>query len=487
VRTTRPTRTERLDRLPFTREHRRLLVGSGVGWALDAMDVGLISFVMAALAVQWGLTDTQLSLIGSIGFVGMAVGASLGGLLADRIGRRNVFAATLLVYGLATGASALVTSVGALLVLRLVVGLGLGSELPVASTLVSEYAPRRMRGRLVVILEAFWAVGWLAAALIGYFVVSDNANGWRWALALGALPALYALYVRKGLPESVRFLESRGRHAEAETAVRRFEESEPLLGRRTPSWAGSAPAAVRGRISALDYGPHDAAVRDAGTVGDDAFPVDDDVSDEAVLPAAPPSTRGLSVIWGPELRTRTAGLWLVWFFLNFAYYGAFTWLPTLLVASGFDLVRSFGYTVIITAAQLPGYAVAAYLIERWGRRPTLASFLVGAAAASYLFAVATTSSGVVTAGCLLSFFALGAWGALYAVTPEMYPTAVRGGGAGWAAGFGRTASILAPLAVPLLNRTGDLWLVFTAFAVSFVVAAGGALLLVERRGLALDD
>ena len=176
------TRSDRLDRLPFTREHTRLVVGSGLGWALDAMDVGLISFVMAALAVQWRLGTTTLSAIASIGFVGMAIGASLGGLLADRIGRRQVFAATLLVYGLATGAAALSWSVGALLVFRFVIGLGLGAELPVAATLVSEFAPARIRGRVVVALEAFWAVGWLLAALIGYFVVSAPDDGWRWAL-----------------------------------------------------------------------------------------------------------------------------------------------------------------------------------------------------------------------------------------------------------------------------------------------------------------
>ena len=104
-------RTERLDRLPFTREHGKLVVGSGIGWALDAMDVGLISFVMAALAVQWSLSATQLSLIGSIGFVGMAVGATLGGLLADRYGRRQVFALTLLIFGLATGAAAAIIAI----------------------------------------------------------------------------------------------------------------------------------------------------------------------------------------------------------------------------------------------------------------------------------------------------------------------------------------------------------------------------------------
>ena len=122
------TRSERLDRLPFTGKHGRLLGTAGIGWALDAMDVGLISFVLAALAQQWALTSIELSWIASIGFVGMAIGATVGGLLADRIGRRSVFALTLLVYGIATGASALVGSLAALLALRFVVGLGLGSS-----------------------------------------------------------------------------------------------------------------------------------------------------------------------------------------------------------------------------------------------------------------------------------------------------------------------------------------------------------------------
>ena len=193
------TRTERLDRLPVTPKHKRLLVGSGIGWALDAMDIGLVSFILAALAVQWNLDNTTTGWIASIGFVGMAIGASLGGLLADKIGRRQVFAATLLLYGLATGASALAWSVASLMVFRFLVGLGLGAELPVASTLVSEFSPRKVRGRMVVLLEAFWAVGWIMAAVIGTFVVAQSDNGWRWGFALGAVPALYAIYVRMGL------------------------------------------------------------------------------------------------------------------------------------------------------------------------------------------------------------------------------------------------------------------------------------------------
>lgn len=440
------TRSERLDRLPFTREHGRVLTGSGIGWALDAMDVGLISFIIAALAVQWNLEPSQTSWIASIGFVGMAIGASLGGLLADRLGRRQVFAITLLIYGVATGASALVGGLAALLVLRFFVGLGLGAELPVASTYVSEFAPARIRGRLIVILEAFWAVGWTAAALIGYLVVPGSADGWRWAFAIGAVPAVYALIVRWGLPESARWLERNGRRAEAETVVRRFEAS-----------AGVAP------------------------------PVDADAAPDAPVPPLPSAVQRLASLWTGEFRLRTASLWLVWFCVNFSYYGAFIWIPTLLVAAGYDLVRSFGFTLIITLAQLPGYAVAAWLIEVWGRRLTLSVFLAGSAVSAVFFGTAGTEGAVIGAGMALSFFNLGAWGALYAVTPELYPTSLRATGSGWAAGVGRIASILAPLSVPVLLGVGGTPILFVVFAAFFAVAAIGAWGLADRRGLALDD
>ncbi|MBI9116175.1 MFS transporter [Sanguibacter suaedae] len=444
------SRSQRLDALPVTKEHRRLLVGSGAGWALDAMDVGLISFVMTSLTVHWGLSQGEVSWVASVGFLGMALGATLGGLLADRVGRRNVFALTLLVYGLATGASALSWSLGALLVTRFVVGLGLGAELPVASTLVSEFAPARVRGRMVVILEAFWAVGWLAAAVIGYLVVPRGADGWRWALALGAVPAVYSVVIRRALPESVRFLESVGRDAEAEETVRRFERSAEQGRAVAPPADGTttAPSATDATASA---------------------PV-----------------RGFAGVWSPALRVRTASLWVVWFGVSFAYYGAFIWLPTLLHASGFSMVKSFEYTLIITLAQLPGYAVAAVLIERWGRRSTLGVFLVGSAVSAGLFANAGSVATVLAAGMALSFFNLGAWGALYAITPEMYPTSVRGTGSGWAAGFGRIASIIAPLTVPALSSAGGTGLVFGVFAAAFLVAALGVLGLPERRGVALE-
>lgn len=449
-----PSRADRLDRLPFTREHGRLVAGSGVGWALDAMDVGLISFVMAALAVQWRLDAATLSWIASTGFLGMALGASLGGLLADRIGRRSVFAITLLVYGLATGAAAVSWSVGALLAFRFLTGLGLGAELPVASTLVSEFAPAKIRGRVVVALEAFWAVGWVLAAVVGYLVVPLADDGWRWALALGALPAVYAAVVRFSLPESARFLEERGRWHEAETVVRQFE-------------------------------------RAAGVAAPTAAPTDDPsaapTADREGGAGVPSAKAGPGDLFTPGARRWTASLWLVWFTVNFSYYGAFIWLPTLLVASGMDLVRSFGFTLVITLAQLPGYGLAAVLVERWGRRATLSTFLVGSALAAMLFGTADTEPTVLVAGMLLSFFNLGAWGALYAVTPEVYPTELRATGAGWAAGFGRIASIIAPLSVPVLRDAGGVALTFAVFAGFFAVGAAAVWGLPERRGRSLDD
>ena len=134
------------------------------------------------------------------------------------------------------------------------------------------------------------------------------------------------------------------------------------------------------------------------------------------------------------------------------------------------------------AAVRPRYAVSAVLIERWGRRPTLATMLVGSAVSAAAFGLAGSVPQILAAGCALSFFNLGAWGALYAVTPEIYPTSMRGTGAGSAAGFGRIASIAAPLSVPvLLGSVGSLGL-FLVFALAFAVGAGAALALPEQRG-----
>ncbi|MCI1901923.1 MAG: MFS transporter [Bifidobacteriaceae bacterium] len=437
------TRNQRLDRLSFNSAHAKLLTASGIGWALDAMDVGLVSFIVAAIASdpQFLLNPSQKSWVLSIGFVGMALGAWLGGLLADKFGRKTVFTVTLIIYGLANGVMAASVSLVMLLALRFVVGLGLGAELPVASTLVSEFSPAAHRGRMTVLLESFWALGWILAALIGYFVIPNaGASGWRWALLIGALPTLYAIVSRIHLPESVRFLEEQGRDDEAERSVRYFEKA-----------SGIEP-----------------------------------VASQKATPLPKIKAREL---FSRQYSRRTVAIWLTWFFVNFSYYGAFSWMPSLLADQFGSLTTSFEYTLIISLAQIPGYFLAAWLVEKIGRRACLVGFLAVSALSALMFSQTASSAAVLGWGMLLSASNLGAWGVLYAVTPEIYPTRLRGTGAGAAAGFGRLASIAAPLMVPLFLQWGggSKTLTFIVFAASFVLACAFSALLPEKRGEALED
>ncbi|GAB6933319.1 MFS transporter [Calditerricola satsumensis] len=429
----------RLERLPIGRVHYRYLYLLGLGWALDAMDVGLISFTLPAIKAAFNLSSAQMGLLGSAGLVGMFLGAAVGGRLADRYGRRAVVAYSLLVAGVGSLLTALAPSYGALLFFRFLTGIGLGAELPVAASLMGELVPSTSRGRFVVWLEAFWAVGWFLAALVGFLLVPEA--GWRWAFVIGAIPALYAAWLRLGAPESPRWLAARGRAREAEALVARME------------------AALRGEGKELPE----------------------------PQPAPEPTPRPYGDLFRPPLVRRTLFIALAWLTLNAGYYGAFIWLPSLLVEQGYSLVRSLAFVLIMTAAQLPGYLTAAWLVERWGRRPVLVSFLLLSALAALLFARSDTAAELLVFGASLSFFNLGAWGAIYAYTPELFPTALRTSGAGLAGAAGRLGGMAAPYLtgalLPALGAGGVLLahgvLLAAAGAFAFLVGA-------ETRGRALE-
>ena len=432
---------ERLDSLPLSRLHWNIVAASGMGWMFDAADSGLVSFVLAVLAKEWALSPVQVGRVGSMGLVGMFAGAVLVGLLADRFGRKLLFQTTLIVFSVATGLCGLTATYGALLAMRFLVGFGLGGELPVASTLVTEFAPKAHRGKMVVILESFWAFGWALAAVVAFLFIPRF--GWRMAFFLGSLPALYVLYLRRFVPESPRFLEADGRFEEAVAVVRRVEAA-----------CGQAPAELEpsGR--------------------------------------EPVSNPGLSALWSARMVRRTTMLWLLWFSMIYSYYGIFIWLPSLLVASGFGMVKSFAYVLIMTAAQVPGYFSAAWLVDRWGRKPTLIAYMAGCVVSSLAFGHAVAAPSVITWGCLISFFNLGAWGVVYTYTPESYPTALRGTGSGWASGIGRVGGIIAPLVVGwIMSRwPGRQDLVFLQFAL--VVLAGLAAVVglgEETKGRSLEE
>lgn len=198
---------------------------------------------------------------------------------------------------------------------------------------------------------------------------------------------------------------------------------------------------------------------------------------------------GPSSLLRPAVRQRTLVLWTLWAGLNFAYYGMFLWLPSVLVEHGYTEVHSFEYTVLMTSVQLPGYWSAAWLIDRVGRKPVLVGYLVLSALAAAGLGSAHSVTAVLVFGGLLSFFNLGAWGVVYAYTVEQYPTAVRATGAGWAMGIGRLGGIAAPFLVGLLltESMGIAWVfrlfMATLLGLAVIVGVWGR----ETRGRDLEN
>ncbi|MCK6077409.1 MFS transporter [Paenibacillus silvae] len=382
-------------------KQRKLLFSAGMSWLFDAMEVGMISFIVAALAKEWSLSPGQVGVLTSINSIGMALGALLAGALADRFGRKAILMWTLLIFTIASGLSALATGFAVLCALRLLAGIGLGGELPVASTLVSESMPTAERGRAVVLLESFWAGGWIVSALIANFVIPEY--GWRIAFAIGALPAFYALYLRRAIQDPPRY--------KNHTKLRKITFREKV-----------------------------------------------------------------ATVWSAPHRRTTLMLWILWFTVIFSYYGMFLWLPSVVMAKGFTLVKSFQYVLIMTLAQLPGYFTAAYFIERFGRKFVLVVYLTLTAISAIAFGLATTEATILAAGICLSFFNLGAWGGLYAYSPELYPTSVRSTGVGLATSVGRIGGVLAPFMVGMLvQRAVPISLIFTIFFVTILIGAAAVL------------
>jgi len=437
---------QRIDRLPMTKSLWKLLGLVGIGWLFDAMDQGMVSGVIAAIGDDWVLTIGEKGWLQSAGVFGMILGAALSGIAADRLGRRAVIMWTLLIFSIGSLLSGFALNYPMLIASRFITGFGLGGELPAASTLVSEYSPVKHRGRNVVILESFWAWGWIAAALVSYLAIP--ALGWRAAFFIGAVPALFAAFIRMAVPESPRYLEERGRYTEADALVGKLE--------------GEAGIAYNGEIA----------------------------NSAAGKASKPSMLKSIGSIWTREHRRATAVLWVIWFGINFGYYGFVLWTPSFLVAQGLDLVKSFQFTLIMCLAQLPGYLVAAVLIERIGRKPVLTIFMAGTAVAAWLFGHAGTVGESLGFGCLLYFFALGAWGCVYSYTPELYPTSIRGIGVGWAAAFGRIGAFVAPLIVPVLYKwfgeAAGFTLVFVILTAVFLIVALTVLIFgTETKGKSL--
>ncbi|ABG04825.1 major facilitator superfamily MFS_1 [Rubrobacter xylanophilus DSM 9941] len=435
---------EAIDRIGFGRFQKRLLAVCGVTWVADSAEILMLGFALPSIIAEFAISPAQAGLIATATFAGMLVGAWFWGTVSDYIGRRTGFQLTVLTFAVFGLLSAFAPSWEWLAVLRFITGFGLGGALPLDFSVYAEFLPSENRGRNLVILESFWAVGTILAAGLAWLLVPSF--GWRPLLAASALAALLVLWIRKSIPESPRFLAISGRADEAK---------EILTG----------IAAENGRPA-----PEQTLV-------------------------AGERQGGVTVtrLWVPGIRRSTLMLWIAWFCVALAYYGIFTWLPSTFAEQGFSPLRTYQSTFILALAQLPGYFSAAYLIERIGRRNTLGLYLLASGVFTFLFATASGFGWILTASILMSFFSLGAWGALYAWTPELYPTEIRATGMGWASGMSRIAGVFAPILGGILfglatTAGGSLLYVLSLWSASFIVGGIVVFLLgVETKRRALSD
>ncbi|GAA5156080.1 MFS transporter [Amycolatopsis dongchuanensis] len=398
----------RLDRLPLARPHYLLLLIGGLGYTFDGMDSAVVAFLLPSVKSVWQLSNGELGLIGSATPFGFLFGAIAAGLLGDRVGRKKVMMYALAFYAVFSVVAAFSPNYEIFLASRVLAGAGAGAESAIIAPFLSEFVPAKRRGWFVGALAGFFSFGFVAAALIGRFVVSAVPEGWRVAQVITALPIALLLWWRRSLPESPRFLLAQGRTAEAEQVVARLE--------RAVEKATKAPLP----------------------------PVPEAAAQPMTETPKVNLLTALKFLWSPAMARRTAVIWAVWFVITFSYYGFFSWIPTLLVERGITVTKSFEFSIIIYLAQVPGYFSAAWLSERLDRKHTIALYLTGSAVSAFWLSQMNAPWSITLAGAVLSFFLNGTYAGVYSYTPEVFPTWIRATGTGLSSAFGRVGSILAP-------------------------------------------
>lgn len=424
---------ESLERAPITFFHYTFLGVSCLAWAFNAIAVMIISFAAPAIKTDWGLSLPTLGLLATAHYVGMFIGASGGGFVADHVGRKMTVQATIVAYSLFTGLCAFAPDFNSMMILRLLGGLGTGGLMPVLSTWMSEYIPARRRGTFVAVLESSWSFGALFISAASFLVLPTY--GWRSIFPILFVSLISIVLVQRYMPESIRYLEVKGRVQRAKSILEKHSFPQP-----------------------------------------------------SGLVTTEPAKVSVGELWSKALRRRTVMLWILWFCIAYTYHGIFVWLPTVLSEQGFTLVRALWFTLMITSLQIPGYLSAAYLIDRVGRKPILVAYMILAGIASYLFGTSKAELPIILFGGAISFFNLGAWAVTYAYTPELYPTRIRGTGSGWAGALGRLAGIIAPVATAIFVSGMGVFQTFLGFfAAHFVAAVVVAALGIETVGKTLEE
>ena len=452
------TVSARLERLPFAKPHRRLLLMGGLGYTFDAMDGAVLAFILPIVAKEWSLTSVEMGILASSTYIGYLFGSLSAGAVGDVFGRRQIMMSALAIYSLASLCSAAATGWDLFFWLRVAAGFGMGAEGAIIAPYLAEFVAARYRGRFVGQLAGFFSFGFVAAALLGYLLVPLSSSGWRIVLVITALPIFLLLWWRRALPESPRWLAAQGREAEAHTIVTKMQTEVEALG-------------VKLLPPALSSAHNPLAMSHAGSL----HPLSRLITN-------------LCVLWSGRLARITLMMWVTWVTFIFSYYSFFTWIPSLLVQSGLGITKSFAYSLTIYTAQIPGYFSGAYLNDLWGRRATISLGLILGAVSALALALVRTDGLVVLASFSLSLFMNMAAAGLYAYTSEVFPTRVRATGAGSASAVGRLGAIAGPIFVGLIAPSFHFVGVFGVTTLMLAAGAFTVLVLGPRtRGRALEE
>lgn len=415
----------RLDRLPFSKWHRNLFTLCFIGVMFDAFDFALFGMALPPVAREFGLNQAQAGLLATIGLIGAFFGALFWGTISDYIGRRTSFAATIGIFSLFSGLVAASWNVMSLSVFRFLSNFGLGGEVPVALTLTSEYSPSRIRGRMTGSMMAAFPLGLALAALVAYFIIPTY--GWRAVFIIGVVPAVLLFFVRLVMPESVRYLLSRGRVEEAERTVAEIEK-QAAEGKPLPPVVPVAGAGVE--------------------------------------------ERGITVfeLLTPERRRRTLLLWIVSFCFLWSSNGIIFMLPQILVQRGIPLSQIFILLFVQAITAFVGYTACGFLIDRFGRRPVLfLYYFVGAF--FHLWFAQASGLWLYVAIAAVGWVNPGVYGSNGVYVSELYPTHLRATAVGWFFGVGRIGSFLAPAVVGYMLHWGYGAYVLHTFALTFFIAS----------------
>ncbi len=436
----------RMERLPMTRYQRSIFFIIATAWLFDSMDLGMMTFILAPISKTFSLSPAQTGFMGSASLAGMALGASIAGMVADRIGRKAVFQYSMIMWGIAAFLCAIAPTYGFMLVMRFILGFGMGAEFPVAQAMLSEFIPAKERGKYIALLEGFFPLGFILAGIVSLLLVSTA--GWRVVFLATGIPAIYVLVIRRKVPEPPRWYEARGRMEEAETTMRFVEgKVENAYGKPLPE------------------------------------PTLQGVADET-------ATGGFSLweLFTDKYKRRTIMVWVLWFFALLGYYGITTWMGKLLVDKGFAVTKSIQFVLFMTLFGVPGFFSAAYLVEKLGRKAAVVGYVTLSGVAAYFYGHAVSQSQLVVAGAFMQFFFFGMWSVLYVYSPELFPTRARATGCGTASGWGRVGALIGPSVVPIVISSYGVEAVFTLGAISFAIAALNVLLLgPETKGRVLEE